>query len=366
MKCLFCQTTPYRKREYQVTTKFVRDVVDGHAETFVEKYNTCNEGKDNIIRIYHISQKLKAVYGRMFSPAVLEHGKLISEFYNDAISLDFKLMSSIQENDFFGVVKLLNLWKSIICSNNNMCTFMPTQEFKFFFSTNGEQFIGACATMISNLDCSGENILFLPSKDDIKVIDYEWAFDFPIPVEFIVYYNFSLFCKKHGRKDLLDKLLKMVNIDCAMCSLYDDMILHFYDTISIDGKIDYRQMGMYFLQPKYNDAFQQIEYKYPFPIKLIPAGKNVVIYGLGAVGRDYVDYVCNSSIYKLAGCIDQNAESLKEQYGTVVRPENVLKLCFDYVILAICNKRIALQMKDVLLKCGVDENKIIWDEERFT
>lgn len=363
MDCIFCKTTPYRKKEYQITTRFIRNAGEGNTENFVEKYNSYSEGERNIYRIYCVAQKLKDVYGEMFSPVVLKNGKLISEFYDDANSLASKLMNSIQKNAFNETKKLLNLWKNIICGNNNLCAFYPTPEFSFFFGAEGEVFAGKSATKISNFDCSSENILFLEKNKGIKVIDYEWTFEFPIPVDFIIYYNFSLFCKTYGGKHLLDEWLQNMDIDFSSCSLYDDMIAHFHDVISVEGEIDYRQIGMYFLQPRYNDAFKQIEYKYQFPIRLIPAGNRVVVYGLGDVGRDYLNYLCTSSDYELAGCIDRNAEAFRKQYNDVVKPESVSELCFDYIVLAICNRAVAMQMKNTLLQLGVDESKIIWDEE---
>lgn len=363
MECIFCKTTPYRKKEYQIITRFIHNASTGNTESFVEKYNSYPEGEENIHRIYCVAQKLKYVYGEMFSPVALKNGKLISEFYNNANSLASELVKSIQKNALHEIKTLLTLWKNIICGNNNLCAFYPTPEFKFFFGTDGEKFAGKSATIISNFDCSSENILFLEKNKNIRVIDYEWTFEFPIPVDFIIYYNFSLFCKTHGGKSLLSEWLQNMNIDFKDCSSYDDMIAHFYDVVSVEGEIDYRQMGMYFLQPRYNDAFKQIEYKYQFPVRLIPAGKRVVIYGLGDVGRDYLNYLCTSSDYELAGCIDRNAESLRKQYNDVVKPENVSELCFDCIVLAICNRSVALQMQNTLLQFGVDGSKIIWDEE---
>lgn len=83
--------------------------------------------------------------------------------------------------------------------------FLETEEFLEIFGTDREF---ACKTSmkVTDIDLIFQNILIGDREEDWNVIDYEWSFDFPIPVDFVIYRAFETFCPsgKDGDFDLYE------------------------------------------------------------------------------------------------------------------------------------------------------------------
>lgn len=92
-------------------------------------------------------------------------------------------------------------------------------------------------------------------------------------------------------------------------------------------------------------------------------GKKVVLYGAGNVGKDYYYQIVRSGMCELVAWVD------KEKYGvtnliTVEKPDKIKGLVYDVIVIAVINERVAINMKEDLIKLGIDgiETKIIWKE----
>ncbi|WP_155851699.1 hypothetical protein [Anaerovibrio lipolyticus] len=328
------------------------------------KTNTYDVGKANISRIASIIEKVKKVFGDSYASCEYKDGSLFYEYLENAISFDDLLKNTVDSGDWAKVELLLQKWKSIIVGNANLVSFDNSAQFKQYFGTSGTVLEGESATDLSNLDCSAENILLNKDQNSYKVVDTEWVFDFTIPVEFIQYYTIRLFCKKHYDKAMLGKMLSLAGIKAVNCEKYDKMVAHFYDYISLDDKgIDYRTLGSHFLKAVYNDNCKETEYQYVFPVDVIPDNTRVAVYGAGDVGRDYVGYLKNSDNYKLSAWIDRNYERLSTPAQEIISPQQINEKEIDFVLLAVCNRAVAGEMKKTLLDLGVPQDKIYWDEK---
>lgn len=101
--------------------------------------------------------------------------------------------------------------------------------------------------------------------------------------------------------------------------------------------------------------------QFVFPYHLFPKGSNIVIYGAGNVGKDFYRQLSSSCQYiKNAGIVDKNAD--KTSVGTIpVRPVSDLKnIKFDYVLIAIKNKKNADDARYMLLDMGIKDDRIVW------
>lgn len=98
---------------------------------------------------------------------------------------------------------------------------------------------------------------------------------------------------------------------------------------------------------------------YEFPFKLIEKGINIVIYGAGAVGQDYIAQIEDTHYCNLVAVMDQNVRVL-DGNRSVLEPEKINDLEYDNLIVAVDSVSVSLQIKTELIKLGVEEEKIVF------
>ena len=96
--------------------------------------------------------------------------------------------------------------------------------------------------------------------------------------------------------------------------------------------------------------------EWKFPYERVNCGSNVVIYGAGAVGRDFVNQIEKTNYCNIVMWMDKNYENFDEK---VVNPAEIVNVNYDYVIIAILNKDIINEVQQYLALKKVDANKII-------
>lgn len=98
------------------------------------------------------------------------------------------------------------IWKNLITGENNLIGFHYTEKFKEIFGVNDSDLLALPSTKISNIDCSSDNIIY-DDKGQIKVIDYEWVYDFPVQLilyftEYYIFFIHLIVFRIHGRNFL--------------------------------------------------------------------------------------------------------------------------------------------------------------------
>ncbi len=94
-------------------------------------------------------------------------------------------------------------------------------------------------------------------------------------------------------------------------------------------------------------------------------GERVVLYGAGEVGRSYCRQIRNDGKVSLCAWVDGNARQVREIEGVeIVPPERLGSLSFDYVIIAVANMMVALEIMDTLGSAGIAPGKVVWDIRR--
>lgn len=96
-------------------------------------------------------------------------------------------------------------------------------------------------------------------------------------------------------------------------------------------------------------------YSYP-DLKTI-AGKNVIIYGAGNVGRSYKVFFEKYGICNVVLWVDKNAR-LEE----CDRVESILNIKYEYIVLAIKQVFLAEEIRKELTDLGVENHMILWHE----
>lgn len=106
------------------------------------------------------------------------------------------------------------------------------------------------------------------------------------------------------------------------------------------------------------------KYKYLFPYELVPRGREILIYGAGTLGQEYLRQMVITNYCNVVGMVDRKWKDYPPMIVPVYAPEDIPRLKFDYVVIAL---RIAIGIDEImriLKKQGVCRNKIICIFER--
>lgn len=188
-----------RAPQFQISTKIITGT-DGIKR--VEKNALRKEAQGHIKKIAANREKLTGIYRNAVPVEVisLEDNKIIfpyiegtnlAKYVNDFLGNKDKLLAAIH--------KVVNLIYDF--DEDRLTDFRLTEEFeKIFGKVQGLS--GMKSLKISNIDSTFENFVLeetAGSKGDTRetlvCLDYEWVFDFPVPVDYLkyrtVYYYFS-------------------------------------------------------------------------------------------------------------------------------------------------------------------------------
>lgn len=101
------------------------------------------------------------------------------------------------------------------------------------------------------------------------------------------------------------------------------------------------------------------KYQYLFPFEKIKQGTNIVIYGAGIMGTEYLKQLLMTKYCNIVGMLDRNYLEYSKYMIPVYSITDIKKLQFDYILVALRAESNYNAVKDELLLRGVDENKII-------
>lgn len=138
-----------------------------------------------------------------------------------------------------------------IRSCKNMQVFQMTEAFKEVFG-NAELPEGLMAVPVGDIDMIMPNIL-LGEDGRWTIIDYEWSFHFPIPVNFIIYRAIRYYADTTANRRVLDieKLYKQAKITTQEVEIYAKMEEAFQRYV-LDGHIPMRQLYKEAGKPAYH------------------------------------------------------------------------------------------------------------------
>lgn len=87
---------------------------------------------------------------------------------------------------------------------------------------------------------------------------------------------------------------------------------------------------------------------------------NVVIYGAGEVGRNYIRQIKKQNLFKSFMWVDGNYQDKKMFMGENVKSLSELDdYKYDYILLAINSEKTRIQIRNSLIEMGIDSKKII-------
>ncbi|EKN62794.1 hypothetical protein P9E76_11960 [Schinkia azotoformans] len=176
-----------RKKCFQIKTTIFED----NGMRFVRKDPFTEESKSHIHQIeknFHLLKDSNLVH----VPPQLDGNKLIFQ-YVDGELLETRLYNILKKGSANEFIKAVQSYRSILL-NENTIDFYETKQFTDIFG-DGKRFNGMPAFKVSNIDLNFDNLIL--SNGKIIVIDYEWVFEFPIPVDYVIYRALNVLFAKY-------------------------------------------------------------------------------------------------------------------------------------------------------------------------
>lgn len=205
MNLLYVKYNRGRRLKYQIKTS----IYDDNGKKVVIKEGISEKAQDHINKIYYNWKLMSGFYKSYhIEKPELINNKLYCN-YEEGVTLAELLQNAARENNQKEIDRLLNLYLDILMNFNNteLIDFEYTNEFKNLFG-DIKGLEGTKCLKVSNIDLNMDNIILENNK--IKIIDYEWVYDFPIPMDFIIYRNMILLYakeKKFFNKEIICKYL---------------------------------------------------------------------------------------------------------------------------------------------------------------
>ena len=89
--------------------------------------------------------------------------------------------------------------------------------------------------------------------------------------------------------------------------------------------------------------------------------KRIILYGAGAVGKDYYSQLSRYTYCDVVAWVDKNFEKIQLPYIDIISPEQLAILEYDYVVIAVSDHDVAVHIAEDLRKKGIHKEKIIWE-----
>jgi glycosyltransferase involved in cell wall biosynthesis len=225
MKTLFLKDSSNRRKQFALTTRICVE----NGKKVVIKEPSFPEGIPHIKKIVE-SQRLFAQYYKNveISKTWIKNDMLYAEFI-DGMPLSDLYINAIQNNDKDEIIKLIKYHLTLALGQNNTCTFKSTDDFVNLFGKS-EIFKRNQALIFTFFDPLPENIIF--RNGDINrpcFIDYEWFFDFPIPVSILKFRIAQQLSMLAGMDDIIPLKERLAITGCKFS--FNDGII-FFDKFS--------------------------------------------------------------------------------------------------------------------------------------
>ena len=172
-----------RDKRFAISTSILQDKTG----RYVEKRPLFPEGKAHIKALTTFQRKLESLFKD--SPLQIQPVQRFSEdacifAYIEGQTLEQKINELLDQGGYEAAVSEIDRYFAMLRSACSGQAFKMTSEFKRIFGDETFSNDERCAT-INDIDYGFGNIVL--SKDGMVLIDYEWCFEIPIPIDFILF-----------------------------------------------------------------------------------------------------------------------------------------------------------------------------------
>lgn len=178
-KVVFSKSADNRDYQYQIHT----DIVKTDYGIVVQKTNLLPEGMDHLRAIHDNEAKLRSVFGDKVDVCKSDLFDDHIEFvFIEGDSLDDELIRACASKSVDEICSVLDKTYDIIRCMKTGDSFIPTEEFVKVFGAS-ELPNDIETGNVVNVDLIPANLINRNGK--YTIIDYEWVFDFSIPLEYV-------------------------------------------------------------------------------------------------------------------------------------------------------------------------------------
>lgn len=219
---LYAKFSRERKNEYAIVTQIVAS--DGGKR--VEKSALTSRGVSHVTNIYSNMDMLKNYYldeRIVITPCTIRKPGTIEFSYVDGVRYDKHFSEIANAGDVSKIQTELKCLQDILYHVKDVQEFSITEKFKEVFEgISGTTLERKKAYTISNVDMIFSNMIIKGEK--IYITDYEWVFDFPIPIDYVLYRSlllnnsFSML-----KEDLKKTILAFLDISGEDVRCYEEM-----------------------------------------------------------------------------------------------------------------------------------------------
>ncbi len=222
-----------RSKETCLKTELFED-----EEKTVKKSPMTDEAIKHIDALERIYNSLLKVYeGTAIVPNKLKrNGDILSFEFVNGSGLDILMDVEFEKKGIDGVVELINSYKEALKGNQNLVPFEGSDEFEMVFGKDTKTSLVdssedlLCLDKISNIDAIFSNIIV---EDKWHMIDYEWSFEFLLPINFIVYRAVALYVTYVPKRNILIEqgIFEKLGISDTQLKIYRNMDASFYSYV---------------------------------------------------------------------------------------------------------------------------------------
>lgn len=121
---------------------------------------------------------------------------------------------------------------------------------------------------------------------------------------------------------------------------------------------------MYWLLYNAPYIFDRDDDSFLAPFGNLKIASKIVLYGAGAAGIHWENYIRNVKKGNIVCWADKNYKDLQEDLD-VVDPKEILRVEYDYVVISIMRAKAAESARKDLAEMGVPEEKILWIKQEY-
>ncbi|MBE5870348.1 MAG: glycosyltransferase family 2 protein [Lachnospiraceae bacterium] len=221
-KLIFSKFSNERAEVFQIHTDIWQDVA-GTRE--VRKVAACEAAKAHIRNLSHLYRELSKVYEEQGIHAnrctLSEDGSYVSLEYLTGRNFQDYLDELYVQGEYVQISMEIEKFAEKLRSLGKQLPFERTAAFEEVFGRpefKAEKF----GALINNIDLIFPNIIL--GEDGWTIIDYEWTFEFVIPVDFVIYRAIHYYLTSSKRSELrAEQIYSRVGIDPAEIPVFEEM-----------------------------------------------------------------------------------------------------------------------------------------------
>lgn len=225
-KIIYAKCSNERDKQFSLKTIIYED------ETGKKKVKKCpdtKEAENHVRQIYRWYQQLERQFSDtnivMNRCTVAEDGVELE--YLEKPSMESMLDEMLLAGDRENFVKLVKKYLEQLLSTHQNKEFFITEDFQKVFG-NVEVPVGEKCGELTNIDALFSNILVV-NEETWCMLDYEWTFDFPIPVKYLIFRILFYYMHEHVTRECICQWISLEDygISEADIALYKEMERNF-------------------------------------------------------------------------------------------------------------------------------------------